>query len=172
MSKLMYCDMTFFVLPDRAIHDSIRGSIWIRTHGFSKFYNLELDPWENRHTDNPSRRLKYLRIYNSTAGHRYSWLPAVRPRISQTVRLFGSSPCQCISLFFHFVHMGKVCSKFTPRRDIKVLAMTYIVQENPNIHELIRLIVGFHDLHDDKVCLQPVTIDRGCLRLKTVFLAL
>ena len=103
---------------------------------------------------------------------RYSWLPAVRPRISQTVRLFGSSPCQCISLFFHFVHMGKVCSKFTPRRDIKVLAMTYIVQENPNIHELIRLIVGFHDLHDDKVCLQPVTIDRGCLRLKTVFLAL
>src|SRR5271155_5716795 len=35
----------------RAIHDSIRGSIWIRTHGFSKFYNLELDPWENRHTE-------------------------------------------------------------------------------------------------------------------------
>src|SRR5271155_4016801 len=66
----------------RAIHDSIRSSIWIRTHGFSKSYNLELDPWENLHTDNPSRRLKDLRIYNSTAGHRYSWLPAVRPRIS------------------------------------------------------------------------------------------
>src|SRR5271155_2289148 len=55
---------------DRAIHDSIRSLIWIRTHGFSKSYNLELDPWENPHTDNPSRRLKYLRIYNSTAGHR------------------------------------------------------------------------------------------------------
>src|SRR5271155_1039369 len=63
---------TYFTLYVRDIHDSIRGSIWIRTHGFSKSYNLELDPWENPHTDNPSRWLKYLRIYNSTAGHRYS----------------------------------------------------------------------------------------------------
>ena len=79
--KSSECNLRFDIRA-RAIHDSIRGSIWIRTHGFSKSYNLELDPWENPHVDNPSRRLKYLRIYNSTAGHRYSWLPAVRPRIS------------------------------------------------------------------------------------------
>ena len=39
------------------------------------------------------------------------------------------------------------------RRDMSVLAMTYILQDNPTIRELIRLIIGLND-HDDsgKVC--------------------
>ena len=39
------------------------------------------------------------------------------------------------------------------RRDISVLAITYILQENPTIRELIHLIIGLND-HDDsgKVC--------------------
>ena len=39
------------------------------------------------------------------------------------------------------------------RRDLGVLAMTYILQDNPKIRELIRLIIGLND-HDDsgKVC--------------------
>ena len=39
------------------------------------------------------------------------------------------------------------------RRDMSVLAMTYILQDSPTIRELIRLIIGLND-HDDsgKVC--------------------
>ena len=39
------------------------------------------------------------------------------------------------------------------RHDVKVLAMTYLLQDNPTIRELIRLIIGLND-HDDsgKVC--------------------
>ena len=39
------------------------------------------------------------------------------------------------------------------RRDMSILAMTYILQDNPTIRELIRLIIGLND-HDDsgKVC--------------------
>ena len=39
------------------------------------------------------------------------------------------------------------------RRDMSVLAMTYILQDNPTIRQLIRLIIGLND-HDDsgKVC--------------------
>jgi hypothetical protein len=39
------------------------------------------------------------------------------------------------------------------RRDMSVLAMTYVLQENPTIRELIRLIIRLND-HDDsgKVC--------------------
>ena len=39
------------------------------------------------------------------------------------------------------------------RRDVKVLAMTYLLQDNPTIRELIRLIIGLND-HDEsgKVC--------------------
>ena len=39
------------------------------------------------------------------------------------------------------------------RRDISVLAMTYILQDNPTIRELIRLIIGLNDQDDSgKVC--------------------
>ena len=40
-----------------------------------------------------------------------------------------------------------------PRRDMSVLAMTYILQDSPTIRELIRVIIGLND-HDDsgKVC--------------------
>ena len=39
------------------------------------------------------------------------------------------------------------------RRDMSVLAMTYILQHNPTIRELIRLIVSLNDHGDsDKVC--------------------
>ena len=38
------------------------------------------------------------------------------------------------------------------RRDISVLAMTYILQDNPAIQELILLIIGLHDHDDNKVC--------------------
>ena len=34
------------------------------------------------------------------------------------------------------------------RRDMSVLAMTYILQDNPTIRELIRLIIGLNN-HDD-----------------------
>ena len=39
------------------------------------------------------------------------------------------------------------------RQDMNVLAMTYILEDNPTIRELIRLIIGLND-HDDsgKVC--------------------
>ena len=39
------------------------------------------------------------------------------------------------------------------RRDMSVLAMTYVLQENPTIRELIHLIISLND-HDDsgKVC--------------------
>ena len=39
------------------------------------------------------------------------------------------------------------------RRDMSILAMTYILQDSPTIRELIRLIIGLND-HDDsgKVC--------------------
>ena len=39
------------------------------------------------------------------------------------------------------------------RRDMGVLAMTYIMQDNPTIRELIHLIIGLND-HDNsgKVC--------------------
>ena len=39
------------------------------------------------------------------------------------------------------------------RHDMRVLAMTYILQDNTTIQELIRLIIGLND-HDDsgKVC--------------------
>ena len=39
------------------------------------------------------------------------------------------------------------------RRDMGVLAMTYILQDNPTIRELIRLIIGLNDYDDSgKVC--------------------
>ena len=39
------------------------------------------------------------------------------------------------------------------RRDMSVLAMTYILRDNPKIRELVRLIVGLNDRDDsDKVC--------------------
>ena len=37
------------------------------------------------------------------------------------------------------------------RHDISVLAMTYILQDNLTIQELIRLIIGVNDREDDKV---------------------
>jgi hypothetical protein len=37
------------------------------------------------------------------------------------------------------------------RHDISVLAMTYILQDNPTIQDLIRLIIGLNDRNDDKV---------------------
>ena len=40
------------------------------------------------------------------------------------------------------------------RRDMSVLAITYILQENPIIRELIRLIIGLNDNDDSgKVCI-------------------
>ena len=40
------------------------------------------------------------------------------------------------------------------RRDIGVLAMTYILQDNPTIRELIRLIIRLNDNDDScKVCI-------------------
>ena len=39
------------------------------------------------------------------------------------------------------------------RRDMSVLAMTYILQENPTIRELILLIIGLNDYDNSgKVC--------------------
>jgi hypothetical protein len=38
------------------------------------------------------------------------------------------------------------------RHDIGVLAMTYILKDNPIIQELICLIIGLRDQRDDKVC--------------------
>ena len=38
------------------------------------------------------------------------------------------------------------------RRDMKVLAMTYILQDNPTMQEIIRLIIGLRDQYDEKVC--------------------
>ena len=38
------------------------------------------------------------------------------------------------------------------RHDISVLAMTYILKDNPIIQELICLIIGLRDQRDDKVC--------------------
>src|SRR5277367_213048 len=37
-------------------------------------------------------------------------------------------------------------------RDISVLAMTYILQDNSTIQELIRLIISLHDRDDNEVC--------------------
>ena len=37
------------------------------------------------------------------------------------------------------------------RHDISVLAMTYLLQDNPTIKELIRLIISLDDREDDKV---------------------
>jgi len=36
--------------------------------------------------------------------------------------------------------------------DIGVLAMTYILQDNPTIQELIRLVINFNDRDNGKVC--------------------
>ena len=54
---------------------------------------------------------------------------------------------------------------------MSVLAMTYILQDNPTIRELILLIIGLND-HDDsgKVC--ATCNHRILLKLKMVFLAL
>ena len=39
------------------------------------------------------------------------------------------------------------------RRDMSILAMTYILQDNPTIRELILIIIGLNDHDDsDKVC--------------------
>jgi hypothetical protein len=38
------------------------------------------------------------------------------------------------------------------QHDIGVLAMTYILQDNPTIQELICLIIGVNDRDDGKVC--------------------
>jgi hypothetical protein len=38
------------------------------------------------------------------------------------------------------------------QHDIGVLAMTYILQDNPTIQELTRLIIGINDRDDGKVC--------------------
>ena len=38
------------------------------------------------------------------------------------------------------------------RRDMSVLAMTYILQDNPTIRELIHLIIGLSNDHAGKVC--------------------
>ena len=38
------------------------------------------------------------------------------------------------------------------RHDISVLAMTYILKDNPIIQELICLIIGLRDQRDDNVC--------------------
>lgn len=35
------------------------------------------------------------------------------------------------------------------RRDMNILAMTYILQDNPIFRELIRLIIGLRNDHDD-----------------------
>ena len=57
------------------------------------------------------------------------------------------------------------------RRDISVLAMTYILQDNPTIRELIHLIISLND-HDDsgKVCTS--CNHDNLLKLKVAFLAL
>ena len=53
---------------------------------------------------------------------------------------------------------------------MSVLAITYILQDNPTIRELIHLIIGLND-HDDsgKVC---TLTHRNILKLKMIFLAL
>jgi hypothetical protein len=38
------------------------------------------------------------------------------------------------------------------QHDISVLAMTYILHDNPTIQELIRLIITLHDRDDGAVC--------------------
>src|SRR5882757_3891583 len=38
------------------------------------------------------------------------------------------------------------------RHDISVLAMTYVLQDNPTIQELIRLIIGLNDRSGGEVC--------------------
>ena len=42
--------------------------------------------------------------------------------------------------------------KSNAQRDIGVLAMTYILPNNPTIQELIRLIIGVNDRDDGNVC--------------------
>lgn len=37
------------------------------------------------------------------------------------------------------------------RHDLGVLSMTYILQDNPTIQDLVRLIIGLNDRNDDKV---------------------
>ena len=57
------------------------------------------------------------------------------------------------------------------KRDMSVLAMTYILQDSPTIRELIRLIISLNDRDDSgKVC----TTCKPCnlLKLKMVFLVL
>src|SRR5277367_4376164 len=39
------------------------------------------------------------------------------------------------------------------RRDMSVLAMTYILQDSATIQEIIRLIIGLRYQDDDKVCI-------------------
>jgi hypothetical protein len=56
------------------------------------------------------------------------------------------------------------------RHDISVLAMSYILQDNPTIQELIRLIIDVHDRDDGRVC-NPRSMTCG-LRLSIIFLAL
>lgn len=53
------------------------------------------------------------------------------------------------------------------QRDISVLAMTYILQENSNIRDIICLILGLHAHYGDRVCTTCNILLR--LRLKTKY---
>ena len=57
------------------------------------------------------------------------------------------------------------------RPDMSVLAMTYILQDNPTIRELILLIIGLNDYDDSGRYVQPVT-HRNLPKLDMIFLNL
>ena len=57
------------------------------------------------------------------------------------------------------------------RPDMSVLAMAYILQDNPTIRELILLVIGLNDYDDSGRCVQPVT-HRNLPKLDMIFLNL
>ena len=86
-----------------------------------------------------------------------TFLSAVRRRI------FGNKSTQSLPDDLHSATNLLVSSSATSRKkfkksndtghDMSVLAMTYILQDNPTFRELIRLIIGLNDRDDPgKVC--------------------
>ena len=104
-----------------------------------------------------------LQAWNAILLHSYYMVPLKKSTFLSTVvdkgrRVFSNRSTQHLPGDLHGTTSSPTSQKKfkksnDARWDMSVLAMTYILQDNPTIRELIRLIIGLND-HDDsgKVC--------------------
>ena len=112
----------------------------------------------------PKRKSKFFSaLVNNLKGGRVFGKKSTQSLPADTETATNSSPST--------TSLKKFKKSKDARHDMSVLAMTYILQDNLTIRELIHLIIGLNDRDDSgKVC----TTCKPCnlLKLKMVFLVL